>query len=135
MARIINNVFPTPNSGSTALGFSFPISGRAVFNPTYTTKEVIKTNIINYLLTNKGERVFRPNFGADLRALLWEGINDGSTSALEARIRDNLTSNFPSLEVIKIEFNNKPDLNTVNFTLNYAVQNLGTEDQINIALT
>ena len=37
MAQIINNVFPTNNSGSAALGFSFPLSGKAVFNPTYTT--------------------------------------------------------------------------------------------------
>jgi phage baseplate assembly protein W len=134
MARIINNVFPTVNSGSAALGFSFPLSGRAVFNPTFTTREVVKTNLINYLLTNKGERVFRPNFGADLRALLWEGINDGVTSALEARIRDNINSRFPSVEVKTIEFDNQQDRNTVNFILNYTVRNIGAEDQINIAL-
>ena len=135
MARIVNNAFSTPNSGSAALGFSFPLSGRAVFNPTYTTKEVVKTNLINYLLTNRGERVFRPNFGADLRALLWEGINDGSTSALEDRIRDNINSNFPSVEVKKIEFDNQPDQNTVNFILDYSVINIGAEDQINISLS
>ena len=38
MAQIVNNVFPTPNSGSAALGFSFPLSGRAVFNPTLYNK-------------------------------------------------------------------------------------------------
>lgn len=134
MARIINNVFPTVNSGSAALGFSFPLSGRAVFNPTFTTKEVVKTNLVNYLLTNKGERVFRPNFGANLRALLWEGINDGTTSALEDRIRDNITNNFPAVEIIKINFDNQPDRNTVNFILDYVVRNLGEEDQINISL-
>tara|TARA_Y100001972_G_C7655381_1_gene329960 strand:- start:1453 stop:1860 length:408 start_codon:yes stop_codon:yes gene_type:complete len=134
MARIINNVFPTVNSGSAALGFSFPLSGRAVFNPTFTTREVVKTNLINFLLTNKGERVFRPNFGADLRALIWEGINDGTTSALEDRIRDNITNNFPSIEVKKINFDNQPDLNTINFELDYSVVNLGEEDSINIAL-
>ena len=87
------------------------------------------------ILTNKGERVFRPEFGANLRALLWEGINDGSTSALEDRIRDNISTNFPSIEVKTIEFNNQPDLNTINFILDYVVRNIGVEDQINIALT
>ena len=135
MAQIVSNVFPTVSSGSAALGFSLPLSGRAVFNPTFTTKEVIRTNLINWLLTNKGERIFRPNFGADLRALLWEGINDGTTSALEARIRDNINSQFPSIEVKKIDFNNQPDQNTVNFILDYVVRNIGTEDQINIALS
>ena len=134
MARIVQNAFATPNSGSAALGFSLPISGKAVFNPTYTTKEVVKTNLINWLLTNKGERVFKPNFGADLRALIWEGINDGATSALESRIVDNISANFPSIEIKKINFDNQPDINTVNFILDYIVTNIGEEDQINISL-
>ena len=134
MARIINNAFPSPNSGSAALGFSLPMSGTAVFNPTYTTKEVVKTNLINWLLTNRGERVFRPNFGADLRALLWEGIQEGTTSALEDRIRDNITSNFPTIEIKKINFDNQTDKNTINFILDYEVRNIGAEDQINIEL-
>ena len=134
MARIVNNVFPLPNSGNAALGFSFPLSGRAVFNPTYTTKDVVKTNLINWLLTNQGERVFRPNFGANLRALLWEGINEGTTSALESTIRDNITSNFPTIEVIKVEFDNQNDRNTINFLLDYEVRNIGETDQVNIQL-
>jgi|TARA_R110001583_G_scaffold177660_3_gene333314 phage baseplate assembly protein W len=134
MVQILNNVFPTLNSGSAALGFSFPFSGRAVFNPTYTTREVIKTNLINWLLTNQGERVFRPNFGANLRALLWEGINEGTTEALENTIQDNIASNFPTIEVKKIEFNNQNDKNTINFLLDYEVQNIGETDQINIEL-
>ena len=134
MAQIINNVFPTPNSGSAALGFSFPFSGRAVFNPTFTTREVIKTNLINWLLTNKGERVFRPNFGANLRALLWEGINEGTNLALENTIQDNIASNFPTIEVKKIEFNNQNDRNTINFILDYEIRNIGQTDQVNIEL-
>ena len=134
MAQIINNVFPTPNSGSAALGFSFPFSGRAVFNPTYTTREVVKTNLINWLLTNQGERVFRPTYGANLRALLWEGINEGTTSALEATIQDNIASNFPTIEVKKIQFNNQTDKNTINFVLDYEVHNIGETDQVNIEL-
>ena len=134
MARVISNTFPVTNSGSVALGFSLPMSGRAVFNPTYTTREVVKTNLVNWLLTNRGERVFRPNFGADLRALIWEGINDGTTSALESRIKDNIASNFPSIQIKKLNFDNQPDLNTINFILTYSIQNMGAEDEINIAL-
>ena len=134
MARVINDVFPTVNSGSVALGFSLPMSGRAVFNPTYTSREVVKTNLINWLLTNRGERVFRPNFGADLRALLWEGINEGTTNALESRIKDSIASNFPSIQVKKLSFDNQPDSNTINFILTYSIINMGAEDEINIAL-
>jgi phage baseplate assembly protein W len=114
MAKIINNAFPLPNSGSAALGFSFPMSGKAVFNPTYTTKEVIRTNLLNWLLTNKGERVMKPNFGANLIDFIGEGINDGTTSALEARIRDNISIEFPSIQVKSVNFDNQPDNNIIN---------------------
>ena len=134
MAKIINNVFPLPNSGSAALGFSFPMSGGAVFNPTYTTKEVIRANLLNWLLTNKGDRVMKPNFGANLIDFIGEGIVDGTTSALEARIRDNISIEFPSIVVKSVNFDNQPDNNIINLYVNYMIQNIGEEDQINIAL-
>ena len=134
MAKIVNNAFPLPNSGSAALGFSFPMSGGAVFNPTYTTKEVIRANLLNWLLTNKGDRVMKPNFGANLIDFIGEGIVDGTTSALEARIRDNISIEFPSIVVKSVNFDNKPDNNIINLYVNYMIQNIGEEDQINIAL-
>ena len=135
MARIINIESPLPNRDRAALGFSFPLSGRAVFNSTYTTKEVTKNNLINWLLTNPGERVFKPNFGANLRSFIAEGINDGTNSALEQRITDGISINFPQIQVISIFFDNQNDQNTMNFILNYGITNIGVEDQINIALT
>tara|TARA_B110000196_G_C20878339_1_gene535403 strand:- start:177 stop:584 length:408 start_codon:yes stop_codon:yes gene_type:complete len=134
MARIVNNVFPTPNSGSAALGFSLPMSGKAVFNPTYTTKDVVRTNLINWLLTNKGERVMKPNFGANLRDFIGEGISDGTNVAIEDRIRDNIAINFPSIEVKEITFENEPDRNTINLFITYLILNIGIEDEINISL-
>ena len=134
MAKIINNVFPTPNKGNAALGFSLPLSGRAVFNPTFTTQEVIRTNLINYLLTNKGERVMRPLFGANLRDFIGEGINDGTNGAIEARIKDGISLEFPSVIVKNIEFENQPDRNTINLFITYLIQNIGVEDSINIAI-
>ena len=134
MAQIVNNVFPTPGSGSVALGFSLPMSGKAVFNPTFTTKEVIKTNLLNWLLTNRGERVMRPLFGANLRDFIGEGINDGTNSAIEARIKDNISLEFPSVTVKSVEFDNQPDRNTINLFRNYIISNIGAEDSINIAI-
>ena len=61
MARIIQSRFPIDLTPSVAVGYGFPLNGDAVFVPTFTTREQTKANLINYLLTNKGERVFRPN--------------------------------------------------------------------------
>ena len=71
MARVIQSKWPIDLQKSRAIGFGFPLNGDAVFVPTYYTRDQIKANMVNYLLTNKGERVFNPNFGADLRNLLF----------------------------------------------------------------
>ena len=103
MARIIQSKFPIDLQPSRAVGFGFPLDGDAVFIPTYTTREQIKANLVNYLLTNKGERVFRPLFGADLRSLLFEQILDVTTEELKSTIQNNISIYFPSVVVKEIE--------------------------------
>ena len=134
MARIIQSKFPIDLQPSRAVGFGFPLDGDAVFIPTYTTREQIKANLVNYLLTNKGERVFRPLFGADLRSLLFEQILDVTTDELKSTIQNNISIFFPSVVVKEIEFNNQQDENIVNFNLTYQIVNFGIEDNINILL-
>ena len=132
MARIIQSKFPIDLQPSRAVGFGFPLNGDAVFVPTFFTRDQIKANMINYLLANKGERVFRPDFGADLRALLFEQILDVTTDDLKTNIQSDISQFFPNVEVVEIEFNNQPDENTINFTLKYRIVNFGIEDSVNI---
>ena len=132
MARIIQSKFPIDLQPSRAVGFGFPLNGDAVFVPTFFTRDQIKANMINYLLTNKGERVFRPDFGADLRALLFEQILDVTTDDLKTNIQSDISQFFPNVEVVEIEFDNQPDENTINFTLKYRIVNFGIEDSVNI---
>jgi phage baseplate assembly protein W len=134
MARIIQSRFPIDLTPSIAVGFGFPLDGPAVFIPTFTTREQTKANLINYLLTNKGERVFRPNFGGDLRNLLFENILESSQNDLTVRIQNDITRFFPNIVVKQLEFNNQEDRNTINFILTYQIENFGTEDLINIEL-
>tara|TARA_B100000780_G_C20973811_1_gene388890 strand:- start:75 stop:482 length:408 start_codon:yes stop_codon:yes gene_type:complete len=134
MARIIQSKWPIDLQKSRAIGFGFPLNGDAVFVPTYLTRDQIKANMVNFLLTNKGERVFRPNFGANLRNLLFENILDITTEELKNNIQTEITKHFPSVEIKEIKFNNVPDTNTVNFTLTYQIMNFGVDDSINILL-
>ena len=134
MARILQSKFPIDQQPSRAIGFGVPLNGDAVFVPTYFTRDQIKANLVNYLLTNRGERVFRPNFGADLRSLLFENIIDTTTNDLKNTIQNDIVQFFPNVNIKEIEFNNLPDENVVNFTLIYQIVNFGVEDSINILL-
>jgi phage baseplate assembly protein W len=119
MAQIIQNKYPIDTEARRAVGFGFPLNGNAVFVPTYQTRDQIKANLVNYLLTNRGERVFNPNFGADLRNLLFENILDTTTEDLRERIQNDISLYFPEVQVRQIIFDNIPDTNTINFTLTY----------------
>mgnify|MGYP003139310402 FL=1 len=134
MARIIASKYPIDSIGRKAVGFSLPFNGPAVFNPTFTTRDQTKSNLINYLLTNRGERVFNPNFGADLRNLLFEQILDRTTEDLKARIQNDISIFFPNVVILEIQFDNQPDNNEINFTLTYQIQNFDITDEINILL-
>lgn len=134
MAQIIQNKYPIDLDARKAVGFGFPLNGDAVFVPTYETKDQIKANLINYLLTNKGERIFNPNFGADLRALLFEGIEDSSLDELQSNIESNIADRFPQIRILEINFQNQEDRNTINFTLTYEISLFGVEDTLDILL-
>ena len=134
MARLIQSKNPIDLQPSRAVGFGFPLDGDAVFIPTFTTREQTKANLLNYLLTNKGERVFRPNFGANLRNLLFENILDSTMEDLETKIQSDIATVFPNVVVQQLEFNNDPDRNEVNFTLTYEIVNLGVTDNLNILI-
>jgi phage baseplate assembly protein W len=134
MAQIIQNKYPIDTEARRAVGFGFPLNGNAVFVPTYQTRDQIKANLVNYLLTNRGERVFNPNFGADLRNLLFENISDTTTEDLRERIQNDISLYFPEVQVRQIIFDNIPDTNTINFTLTYEVVLFGIEESVNILL-
>ena len=134
MAQIIQNKYPIDTEARRAVGFGFPLNGDAVFVPTFQTRDQIKANLVNYLLTNRGERVFNPNFGADLRNLLFENVSDTTTEALRERIQNDINSFFPEVQVKQVIFNNIPDSNTINFTLTYQIVLFGIEESVNILL-
>jgi len=134
MAQIIQNKYPIDTEARRAVGFGFPLNGNAVFVPTYQTRDQIKANLVNYLLTNRGERVFNPNFGADLRNLLFENVLDTTTEDLRERIQNDISLYFPEVQVRQIIFNNIPDTNTINFTLIYKIVLFGIEESVNILL-
>ena len=129
MAYRIPNKSPVDQSARTAVGISVPFT--KLFNSTYTTRDATRTNIINYLLTNKGERPLNPLFGSGLRGKVFEPITQETFSGLEVQIREEIERYFPSVEIKTLAITPEPDNYLINVTLTYSV--LGNEnDQVNI---
>jgi hypothetical protein len=132
----VTRVNPLDLQKNIAIGISLPF-GRSgtnqLFNKTYNTKDQIKSNFINLLLTNKGERILNPEFGSNLRQLLFENI----TSITEENIKDAIISSaniyLPEIQVVNIILNNEYDSNTINITIDYILRISGTAEQITIS--
>ena len=127
MATILPNKFVNDLIDRQAIGVSIPFSAISVFNQTFTTADQTKSNLINYFLTNKGERILNPNFGGDLRNLLFEQITEETLSVLQKRIENDLENKFPIIEVKNLIINPQPNFNIVNIVLTYNVLNLENE--------
>jgi phage baseplate assembly protein W len=132
MAYKVQRINPLDLQPRKAVGVALPFSGRAVFNSTYTSKEAIRANLINYMLTGKNERVFNTEFGAGLRNLLFEAITEEGIQELKLNITKNLELYFPRVRVNSFNINAIPDNNLVNLELKYSVVQTNIEDEISI---
>jgi phage baseplate assembly protein W len=113
-----------------AIGFQIPYSSPSVFISNYQTKDALKINIINYLLTNKGERFFNINFGSSIRALLFEPITDTTADELEFRLKQELALNFPQIAVNELVVEQDSNLNTIRIYFKYQIRSIDTVDEI-----
>ena len=63
---------PLSINGNVTIGVAFPLDDVNLFSGTQTVKEQVKSNLLNLLLTEKGERINQPDFGIGLKNLLFE---------------------------------------------------------------
>ena len=130
MAIKVQQIDPLDLRSSTGVGVNLPFTGKAVFNTTYTTKDATKANLINYFLTNKGERYLNPTFGSDIRLLLFENINQETVDTLKGRISKEIRDFFPRVKYSVFEITGDPDRNTLRVYLKYSIVNSNVDDEI-----
>jgi phage baseplate assembly protein W len=132
MAFGAKRIFPIDFKPGTAVGVALPFNGPAVFKSTYTTKDAIRNNLINFFLTNQPERYLNPTFGASLRSFIFQQISEGNIQSLKEDIQYQLNTYFPNVIVASLNIDSLPDINQINVELKYNVADTGISDNINI---
>jgi len=133
MAFSPKKIFPLDTKPSIGIGVSIPFNGTAVFNSTYITKDAIRNNLINFFLTNPGERYLNVLFGAGIRAFIFEQIQANNLDFLKEDIQSKLSSNFPNIIVNSLDVFSDNDLNQVYVTLSYSIKDTGITDEFSIS--
>tara|TARA_R100001443_G_scaffold117436_1_gene142662 strand:+ start:8004 stop:8411 length:408 start_codon:yes stop_codon:yes gene_type:complete len=135
MAFGAQKIFPIDFNQSAAVGVDIPFSAPGVFRPNYTTKQATKNNLINYFLTNPGERPLNPEFGGGLRAFIFEQITTGNLDFLKERISSDLEVFFPDVIIGDLEILSQEDRNIITVSLKYNVINTSINDTLEINFT
>ena len=105
------------------IGLEFPLDHNLTgfFRQSKTIPQQVKSNIKNLLLTSKGERVFQPDFGCDLRDLLFEQINSETLDGVDNSIRIALDTWLPYVNINDLViFQNESNPNEITISLEYS---------------
>jgi phage baseplate assembly protein W len=125
-------IFPIDRKPGIAVGVSIPFNAPGVFNSTYTTKDAVRNNLINFFLTNQNERYLNTTFGGNLRATIFSQLSEQNLEGLEDLIQTQLGDYFPSVRVQSLELFSNPDINSLTIDLKYNVIDTGIEDEIQL---
>lgn len=118
MAFIQSNLITNVDTVEEFIGFKLPVTFESS-NRSVTTLESTKTNLTNLLLTEKGERMFQPNLGVNLRKNLFNPMTSESLIGLQEDVIEQVAIWLPFLEIKEVLVNPNPDNNTINIEIQY----------------
>lgn len=112
MAEInyINIDFPFRDSDK---GFYFELNK--------TEKDAIRSDLLHLLLTNKGERLYLPEFGSDLRKYIFEPNDDMTHGKIKDSLNESIKLYIPNLLVNEISFKTNDIEELIIVVLKYTV--------------
>ncbi len=122
--------FPNDLRPRIGIGVNLPFSEGNGFTPNYTTAESIRYNLINYFLTNPGERPGNPQFGGGLRRFIFSQISQNNLEFLKEDVQTKITNEFPSVLVKELNVIGNPDENEVTVQIFYAIEDTNIEDEV-----
>jgi phage baseplate assembly protein W len=86
-----------------------------------TDKDAIRADLLHLLLTNKGERLYLPDFGSDLRKYIFEPNDNVTHSNIKDNLNDTISKYIPNLTVDSIKFENNDLEEAIVVVLTYTV--------------
>ena len=94
---------------SININFPFRDSSKGFFLDLNTVDtKAIKADLLHLILTNKGERLYLPDFGTNLRKYLFDPYDGVTESEIKSEISEAIKKYIPNLKVNSITFEEAP---------------------------
>ena len=118
----------------TPIGLKTPLqlgNGTNIFKMHYSLEDTIKDNLRNLVLTNTGERLGRPNFGANLMELALELGTESTDQQAMMRIKEAAAKFLPFVNLVGFaseidRFDNK-EVAKVDLFITYTIPKISTK--------
>ena len=128
------NQFIEDKDTRVSVGIDLPFGrqpdGDGYFASTKTTMDAVKNDIKLLLMTQRGERLFQPNLGMNLRRFLFEQITQNTVIEIENDIVSTFEKWLPFVQLndIRVDIGNQ-DKNQIKIGIDFNVVNIPTELQ------
>lgn len=124
---------------SLGIGINRRSISNGIFAVNFTTIDQSKDNLINLIMTKKGERLMQPNFGCDIWNILFTPIVDGDINfEVERAITEAVDNWLPSIVITGLSINiddELKDTNSINISIGFALKsNRKIKDTVTITL-
>ena len=97
-------------------------------------REAVKNSIKNIVLTNHGERFFKPKFGGNVTSQLFENASKFTEFNTARSIRISLQNFEPRAEIINCKVTSSPDNNNLTVSLKFRILNDPEPISLNVLL-
>lgn len=123
---------------SLGIGINRRSTKNGIFATNFTTIDQAKDNLVNLIMTKKGERLMQPNFGCDIWNVIFNQITDDIDFTIEQSINDAVANWLPSVIVTGIIIDSSDELkdaNKINISIGFALKsNQRIKDSVTITL-
>lgn len=116
-----------------SISFPFRFFG-GVVAATKTYDEVVRGQVIDALMTNQGERVFRPRYGCDAQSALFDPRDELVRRDAAGIIRNRLEQFVPRCVVTDVGIETPGADSLVYITIKYRSALLATEQELTVPL-
>lgn len=129
---------PTPKTETQEIYADFPMSFEvSPLNGDLlrkTNEEAVKESIRNLIMTSRGERLFQPDIGSDIRYMLFEQNTPDNLIIIKEKIKDTINSHEPRVNIQDVVVNSEMDSHSVSVTLTFYVINKQDPVVLNLTL-
>lgn len=97
-------------------------------------EDAIKKAVRNVVLTNNGEKFFKPLYGGNITALLFENFSVATAQKIKTQIRRSVNRYEPRVDVLDVQVEDIPDRNTLNVKIIFKIIATNSVTETSISL-